>query len=62
MLLYELALVRRQRARLGQDRLGNADLPDVMEQRAELEPLERARVQPESLADLKCQVGDPAGV
>ena len=62
MLLDELALVRSQRARFGQDRLGNADLPDVVEQRTELQPLQRARVETEPFADLQCQVGDPAGV
>ena len=62
MLLDDLALLRRQRARLRQDRLGNADLPDVVEERTELQLLERARFEAEPLADLQCQVRDPAGV
>ena len=38
------------------------DLADVVEERAELEALERPRVEAEPAADLQRKVGDPAGV
>ena len=62
MLLDDQALLVGQRARLRQDRLGDADLPDVMEQRAELEPFQLSAVEAEPAADLECEVGDPARV
>ena len=46
----DLPLLVGERARLGEDRLGHADLADVVEERAELEPLQRLRVEPELLA------------
>ena len=52
MLLDELPLLGCERPRLRQDRLRNADLADVVEQRAELETLERTRVEAESAAHL----------
>ena len=62
MLLDELALLVRQGPRLGENRLGNSDLPDVVEQRAQFQPLERARIEAEPLADLQREVGDPTRV
>ena len=47
---------------LGQDLGRDADLADVVEERAELEPLERLRIEPECSADLQRRVGDPARV
>src|SRR5262249_35263873 len=62
MLLDQPALAVRQRARLRQDGLGDPDLADVVEERAELETLELPAVEPEALADLQCEVRDPAGM
>src|SRR5262249_8085489 len=60
--LDDLALRGRQRSRLRQDRLRDADLPDVVEERAELEPLQRCALETELPADLQGEVGDPARV
>src|SRR5437868_2654424 len=60
--LHERALLGGEPARLGEDRRGDADLADVVEERAELEPLERRRVEAEGLADLHRHVADPARV
>ena len=45
MLLDDRALFVRERPGLGQDRFGNPDLPDVVEECAELESLERTAVE-----------------
>ena len=45
-----------------QHRRRDADLADVVEERTELEPLQRVAVEPELLADAQRRVGDPAGV
>ena len=60
--LDQRPLLVRQRPRLGQDRGRNPDLADVVEQRAELDALQRAGIETELLADLDRHVGDPAGV
>ena len=51
-----------QRAGLGQDLERDPDLPDVVEQRAELDALEGRRVEAELLADVDGHVPDPARV
>jgi hypothetical protein len=58
----DLELVVRQRARLLQDLGGDPDLPDVVEERSELEPLQRLAVEPQLAADEQRHVGDPARV
>ena len=45
-----------------EDRRGDADLADVVEERAELEALQRVGVEAELAADVEGHVGDPAGV
>ncbi len=62
MRLDQLALLLGQRPRLEQDRVRDPDLADVVEERAELEPLQRVAVEAELLADEQRRVGDPAGV
>src|SRR6185295_3274306 len=62
MRLHDRPLALRQRAGLQEDRRGDADLADVVEEGAELEALERRRVEAELAADLERHVGDPAGV
>ena len=62
MRLDDLALARRQWAGLREDRRRDADLADVVEERAELEALELTLLESELLADLEREVGDPAGV
>ena len=51
-----------ERAGLGEDSRRDPDLPDVVEERAELEALQLVRLEPELLADLQREVGDPACV
>src|SRR5206468_4717968 len=60
--LDHLALARGERSRLGQDRGGDPDLPDVVEERAELEALERGRLEPDLGTYLQRQIGYPARV
>src|SRR4029450_9788856 len=60
MRLDELALLWSQRARLGQDRPMDPHLAEVVEERAQLEPLDRPAVETEPFADLEREVGDPA--
>src|SRR5438067_5225495 len=60
--LHQRPLLGGQAARLGEDRRGDADLADVVEEGAELEPLERRRVEAERLADLHRHVANPARV
>ena len=62
VLLDDLELLVRERPRLVQDLGGNPDLADVVEERRELEPLERVPVEAELAADEQRHVGDPAGV
>ena len=62
MLLDDLELLVGERPRLLQDLGRNPDLADVVEQRAELEPLQRLTVERELAADEQRHVGDPAGV
>ena len=56
------ALLFVERPGLHEDPGRDADLADVVEERAELEALELARLEAELLADSQRQVGDPAGV
>ena len=56
------ALLRRQPAGLREDRRRDADLADVVEERAELEPLERMLAEAELAADAEREIGDPARV
>ena len=58
--LDQRALVVVERAGLQEDRVRDADLADVVEERAELEALERLTVEPELGADLERGVRDPA--
>src|SRR5215207_7814966 len=51
MSLDDCPFLGRQRARLGEDRRGDADLADVVEESSELEALERLRVKTELAAD-----------
>src|SRR5439155_8694755 len=51
------AFVRAQAARLREDLARDADLADVVQQRAELESLECGVVEPETAADAKREVG-----
>ena len=60
--LDDAPLVLRQRPRLEQDARRHADLADVVEERAELQPLQRRRVEAELAADAQRHVGDPARV
>src|SRR2546430_3240471 len=60
--LDERSLGRREWPGLGEDRLGDADLADVVEERAQLESLEPTTVETEPLADLERQIRDPARV
>src|SRR5512142_2383958 len=62
VLLDHEPLLRRQRARLLQDLGRDPDLADVVEEGAELEPLQRAALEPQLLADHHGHVRDPAGV
>ena len=62
MRLDDLAFLVGQRPRLGQDRRGDPDLADVVEQRSELDALQRCGVEPELLADRDGHVADPARV
>ena len=62
MRLDHRALLDRQPARLREDVAGDADLADVVQQRAELEPLQRRVVQPQLGADAEREIGDPARV
>ena len=49
-------------AGLRQDPRRDADLADVVEEGAELEPFQLVRLEPELLAYVQREVGDPAGV
>src|SRR5438876_3346635 len=60
--LHHRPLLGGQPARLGEDRGRDADLADVVEEGAELEPFERVAVEAEGLADLHRHVADPARV
>src|SRR5438093_7384048 len=60
--LDEPALLVGQRAGLEQDARRNADLAAVVEERAELEPLQRHGLEAELPADLERHVRDPPGV
>jgi hypothetical protein len=51
--LDERTLVRRKCPGLGEDACRDPDLPDVVEERAQLEPLQLLRLEPELLADLE---------
>src|SRR3954451_22182156 len=62
MHLDDLSLFRGQRARLRENRLRDPDLADVVEQRSQLEALERRALEAELLPDLQRKVGDPARV
>ena len=62
MLLDQPALGLGQRARLREHGLRDADLADVVEERAELEALQVLRVEAELRADPQGHVGDPARV
>src|SRR5439155_8073025 len=62
MLLDDHALVIGERSWLGEDRFRNSDLADVVEERAQLESLQRPAVETEALADPERQVCDPARV
>ena len=62
MRLDDLPLLVRERAGLRQQRRRDADLADVVEERSELDPLQRLRLEAELLADADRQVGDPARV
>src|SRR5439155_11344340 len=60
--LDDLPLLRRQRPGLEQDARRDADLADVVEERAELDALERGGVEAQLAADLQRHVRDPARV
>ena len=62
MRLDQLPLLLGQRPGLEQDRVRDPDLADVVEERPELEPLQRVAVEPQLLPDEERRVGDPAGV
>ena len=62
MRLDQEALFLAQRARLQQHRVRDPDLADVVEEGAELEPLQRVAVETELAADAHRHVGDPARV
>ena len=56
------AFVGRERPGFRQDPGGDADLPDVVEEGAQLEALELVRLQAQFLTDPEREVGDPARV
>src|SRR4051794_22777327 len=60
MPLDYFALGASEAAGLREDLLGDSDLADVVEERAEFEPFQRARVETDLLADLEREVRDPA--
>src|SRR6476620_455966 len=60
--LDELSLGGSQAARLREHVARDADLADVVEQRAELEALQRALVEPELAANPEGEIRYPAGV
>ncbi len=60
MRLDDLELLVRERPRLLEDVGRNPDLPDVVEERAELEALERIAVELELATDEERHVADPA--
>src|SRR3954470_23464035 len=60
--LHDGALVRGQTTGLREDRALDADLADVVQERAELEPLQLRLVEPELAADAQRQIGDPTRV
>ena len=62
MLLHDPALLGRQRPGLEQDARRDPNLPDVVEQRTELELLQGLGVEPEARADLQRRVRDPPRV
>ena len=62
MRLHDRALVRGEPAGLREDLARDPDLPDVVQERAELEPLQRAVVEADLAADTERKVSNPAGV
>ena len=60
MRLDDRALLDRQPAGLREDVAGDADLADVVEQRSELEPLQRGVVETQLGADAEREIRDPA--
>ncbi len=62
VLLHLVPFLEPQRSRLLQDRVGNADLADVVEQAGKPQPLETLAVDPEGLADRDGELGDRLGV
>ncbi len=60
--LDQLPLLVGQRPGLRQDRGRDPDLADVVEERSELDPLQRSALEPELLADFHGHVPDPARV
>jgi hypothetical protein len=58
----DLELLGAQWPRFHEDPGRDADLPDVVEERAELEALQLGRLEAELLADPQGEVRDPAGV
>ena len=62
MLLHDPVLLRRERPLLREYVRGDADLPDVVHQRAELEALESRRVELELFADGEGEIGDRPGM
>src|SRR5262249_45547816 len=62
MRLHDRPLLRGEPAGLRQDLARDPDLPDVVQERAELEPLQHAVVKADLAADTKREIGDPACV
>ena len=62
MRLDDPTLGLRQRSGLGENRLRNPDLANVVEQGPQLEPLARTCVEAQPFADLDREVRDPARV
>jgi len=60
--LDQRTLLGGQAARLRQDHARNADLADVVQESAELEPLQRVLIQLEPAADAKREIRDPPSV
>ena len=59
---HDRPLLRGEGARLEEDLVWDADLPDVVEQGTELERLEAVGLELEALPYLEGHVRDPAGV
>ena len=62
VLLDDLELLVGERAGLAEDLGGNADLADVVEQRTELDALQRVAIELQLATDEDRDVADPAGV